>query len=108
MKNERNGLKARIYTKRCRTAALLLTMAAIFTVPAYAAGDPIAAVNNLADLMYGLVRAIGTIVTLWGVVQVGISIPSHDPSQRSTGFLCVAGGLIFFFAKEILSLIIGS
>ncbi len=107
MKNGRNGLKTQTHTKRCRMAALLLIMAVIFTVPAYAAGDPIAAVNKLADFMSGLVKACGSIMLLWGIVQIGISIPSHDPSQRAMGFLGAAGGLVFFFAKEILMLITG-
>ena len=41
----------------------------------------------------------------WGVVQVGLSFQSHDPSQRSQGFLTLAGGLVVTFAKEILDLI---
>ena len=41
-------------------------------------------------------------------VQVGLSLQSHDPSQRSQGFLTLAGGIIITFAKEILDLIIGT
>jgi hypothetical protein len=57
--------------------------------------------------MFGLIRAIGIILLGWGIVQVGMSLQSHDPSQRSNGFLTLAGGLIITFAKEILDLIIG-
>ena len=50
----------------------------------------------------------GTIILLgWGVVQVGLSFQSHDPSQRSQGFLTLAGGVVITFAKEILDLITG-
>ena len=41
------------------------------------------------------------------LVQVGLSLKSHDPSQRANGFLTVAGGIIITFAKEILNLIVG-
>ena len=41
----------------------------------------------------------------FGVVQVGLSLKSHDPSQRANGFLTLAGGVIITFAKEILDLI---
>ena len=34
-----------------------------------------------------------------------MSIQSHDASQRSQGMLCVFGGLIIAFSKEILSTI---
>ena len=35
-------------------------------------------------------------------MQVGLSLKSHDPSQRANGFLTLAGGVIITFAKEIL------
>ena len=58
--------------------------------------------------IFGLIRAIGLILTGFGVVQIGLSLKSHDPSQRANGFLTLAGGVIITFAKEILNLIIGS
>lgn len=76
-------------------------------VPAFADGDPITVVNNLSDFIFGLIRAVGIILLGWGIVQVGLSFQSHDPSQRSNGFLTLAGGVIITFAKEILNLIIG-
>ena len=51
------------------------------------------------------IRAIGLILLGFGVVQVGLSLKSHDPSQRANGFLTLAGGVIITFAKEILDLI---
>lgn len=80
-----------------------------FTVPAFATGeiisDPLEAVDNLSSFIFSLIRAIGLILLGWGVVQVGLSFQSHDPSQRSQGFLTLAGGLVITFAKEILDLI---
>ena len=76
-----------------------------FSIPAFAASDPLGVVNNLSDFIFSLIRAIGLILLGWGVVQVGLSFQSHDPSQRSQGFLTLAGGLVITFAKEILDLI---
>ena len=76
-----------------------------FSIPAFAASDPLAVVNNLSTFIFSLIRAIGLILLGWGVVQVGLSFQSHDPSQRSQGFLTLAGGLVVTFAKEILDLI---
>ncbi len=76
-------------------------------IPAFAADDPIAVVNNLSDFIFGLIRAVGLILLGWGIVQVGLSFQSHDPSQRSNGFLTLAGGIVITFAKEILTLITG-
>lgn len=73
----------------------------------YAAGDPLSVVNNLATFIFALIRAIGLILLGFGIVQVGLSLKSHDPSQRANGFLTLAGGIIITFAKEILDLIMG-
>ena len=78
-----------------------------FTATAFATDDPLEVVDNLSDFMFGLIRAIGIILLGWGIVQVGLSLKSHDPSQRANGFLTLAGGIIITFAKEILNLITG-
>jgi len=79
-----------------------------FTTTAFAAeDDPLEVVNNLSEFIFSLIRAIGIILLGWGIVQVGLSLKSHDPSQRANGFLTLAGGIIITFAKEILNLITG-
>jgi hypothetical protein len=72
-----------------------------------ATDDPLQVVNKLSDFMFGLVRAVGMILLGFGIVQIGLSLKSHDPSQRANGFLTLAGGIIITFAKEILNLITG-
>ena len=80
----------------------------VLTVPVFAdETDPITVVNNLSDFMFGLVRAVGMIMLGFAVVQIGLSLKSHDPSQRANGFLTLAGGVVITFAKEILTLITG-
>ena len=78
-----------------------------FTTTAFATNDPIQVVNNLSNFIFGLIRAVGLILLGFGIVQVGLSLKSHDPSQRANGFLTLAGGIIITFAKEILTLITG-
>lgn len=85
--------------------ALVLSLC-LFTVPASAAGgDPLDIVNNLSDFIFSIIKALGVIILGWGIVQVGMSIQSHDASQRTQGFLCLFGGLMIAFAKEILTTI---
>ena len=86
--------------------ALVLSMT-VGAVPVLAAGDPLVVINNLSTFIFSLIRAIGLILLGFGVVQVGLSLKSHDPSQRANGFLTLAGGVIITFAKEILDLIVG-
>ena len=100
-----NGSKKgiRTYIVIVLVIALLLALGST----AYAADDPVTIVNNLSNFIFGLIRAVGLILLGFGVVQVGLSLKSHDPSQRANGFLTLAGGIIITFAKEILTLITG-
>lgn len=82
-------------------------MFVLATPAAATGGDPLTVVNNLSEFIFSLIRAIGLILLGWGIVQVGLSLQSHDPSQRSNGFLTLAGGIIITFTKEILNLITG-
>ena len=99
--------------KRLFESAVCLTFAlALTVVPALATGGDagdggaaLAAVNNLSTFIFALIRAIGLILLGYGILQVGLSFQSHDPSQRSNGILTIAGGIIIVFTKEILDLI---
>ena len=97
--------------KRKRLWAALLTfvlLVSLLAVPVAAVEeDPITVVNRLSDFMFGLVRAVGMIMLGFAVVQIGLSLKSHDPSQRANGFMTLAGGVVITFAKEILTLITG-
>ena len=73
----------------------------------FAAGDPLGAISNLSSFIFSLIRASGLILLGFGILQVGLSLKSHDPSQRANGMLTVAGGIVITFTKEILSLITG-
>ena len=91
---------------------IVMYMALIFMMTIAAAAvnateDPLAVVNNLSEFIFSLIRAIGLILLGFGIVQIGLSLKSHDPSQRANGFLTLAGGVIITFTKEILTLITG-
>ena len=103
------------FVKRLFESAVCLTFAlALTVVPALATGGDagdggaaLAAVNNLSTFIFALIRAIGLILLGYGILQVGLSFQSHDPSLRSNGILTIAGGIIIVFTKEILELITG-
>ena len=96
----------RIYSVFACVALLLVATA----VPALAADDPLTVVNNLAGWAepWWFVYVPYLVILLgFGILQVGLSLKSHDPSQRANGMLTVAGGIVITFTKEILSLITG-
>ena len=93
---------------------LTLTMAVMVAPSAAAAAspsptttDPLAIVSNLSNFIFSLIRAVGLILLGYGILQVGLSLQSHDPSQCSNGMLTVAGGIVITFTREILNLITG-
>lgn len=107
----KHDLKTRDFERKAkRIYAVLACVAMVMmatAVPALAADDPLAVVNNLSDFIFSLIRAIGLILLGFGILQVGLSLKSHDPSQRANGMLTVAGGIVITFTKEILTLITG-
>ena len=89
----------------CIFCAVVLVFS--FATVAFADDDPIQVVNKLSEFIFGLIRAVGIILLGFGVLQLGLSLKSHDPSQRANGMLTIAGGIVITFTKEILTLITG-
>ena len=90
---------------RARIAHRLLSMiiACLAVVPAFADNEALNAVNKLSDTIFALIKAVGLICAGWGVLQLGMSVQSHDASQRTQGVLCILGGLLIYFVKAILT-----
>lgn len=102
-----HSLKIKCCCKGNYVFVTLIATMFCFAVTAFADDDPLTVVNNLSTFIFGLIRAVGLIILAWGIVQVGLSFQTHDPSQRSNGFLTLAGGVVITFTKEILNLITG-
>ena len=103
-KEEKNKLKR---TEKILKGIHLALVILLSATTVYAADDPLTVVNNLSNFIFGLIRAVGMIILGFSIVQIGLSIKSHDPSQRANGFLTLAGGIVITFAKEILGIIVG-
>ena len=97
--------KRKAILKRYLATAITCAIVGVVMIPVLADSDAETAIKNMSNIIFGIIRAIGVILSGWGLVQVGMSFQSHDPSQRSQGFLCLAGGLIIVFAKSILTAI---
>ena len=93
------------YLSTCLAVVLLVFGA----TPVYASGgDPIETISNLSTFIFSAIRAIGIIILGFGIVQIGLSLKSHDASQRANGFLTFFGGVVITFAKNILDLVVGA
>ncbi len=102
---EKNKIKNVVNGLRLLQLFLILLF---ITTNVYAANDdPLSVINNLSNFIFSITKVVGAILTVFGIMQFGLSFKSQDPSQRSNGVFQVIGGLIVFFAKEILNLITG-
>ena len=111
MKEKKKVMNKNFIVKSLKRVSLVGATAIAFFVcqanQVFATDDPLTVINNLSTFIFSVIRAIGMILLGWGIVQIGLALKSHDPSQRANGFLTVAGGIIITFAKEILDLITG-
>lgn len=105
MKNNINNKKRNKILKTLLICLLILGIMSSNIIVFASEEDPLQVVNNLSDFIFGLIRAVGMIILGFSVVQIGLSIKSHDASQRANGFLTFAGGLFITFAKDILDFI---
>lgn len=109
MKKQNDFKTLNVQSKIKRTylvAATTVAMVSLMAVPAFAAGDPLGTINNLSTFVFSAIRAIGAILLGFGIVQVGLALKSHDAGQRAQGFMTVFGGIIIYFAKDVLDLIV--
>ena len=94
-------------------AATVVAAAFVMAMPAFA-DDPLTTINNLSafvfnnlsDFIFSLIRAIGLILLGFGIVQIGLALKGHDASQRAQGFMTFFGGVVIYFAKDILDMIL--
>lgn len=108
VKNEKKNKKEhKILKKILFIGGYVVALNVIQQIQVFATDDPITVVNNLSNFIFGLIRAVGMIILGFGVVQVGMSLKSHDPTQRANGIMTLAGGIVITFAKEILNIITG-
>ena len=84
--------------------SVLALLISLMTSTVFAA-DPLTTINSLSDFIFAAIKAIGLILLGFGIVQIGLSLKSHDASQRANGFLTFFGGVVIAFAKDILDMI---
>ena len=82
-------------------------------MPAFASGggysgsDVENVMKGMSGFIFSAIKAIGFILMGLGIVQIGLAFKGHDPAQRATGMLCLFGGILIAFSKEIIEVIAG-
>ena len=101
--------KMKKFTNACRNATMTGCVALALAMPVFAeeeeGNDVTDILNNLVDLLFDIIRLVGVIGLIWGVVTFAMSITGHDPSQRIQGTITIAASLLLIFVKSILTAI---
>ena len=107
-KTSRNGMSKAANDRKIKRIYLTATVVAaafVMAMPAFA-DDPLTTINNLSDFVFSAIKAIGAILLGFGIVQIGLALKGHDASQRAQGFMTFFGGVVIYFAKDILDMIL--
>lgn len=94
-----------------RAVSILITALIILStcvLPAFAAPTGTGIENslrNFVDLIVIVVRIVGFIMGIYGIVEFAKAQTAHDGAGRMNGALWFVSGLFVFFAKEILEAI---
>ena len=106
-KNNKLEERLKKFRKVSTVLICISTILSITTPTVYAASDPLSVINNLSNFIFDIVTAVGGIMVVFGIVQFGMALKSHDPSQKASSIFTIVGGLIIAFAKTILNIIMG-
>ena len=105
MKNQNKMEKAQKILKKTKYTLIAIALVLSAVTNTVLAADPLGTINSLSDFIFAAIKAIGIILLGFGIVQIGLSLKSHDASQRANGFLTFFGGVVIAFAKDILDMI---
>ena len=105
MKKQNKLEKVTLVLRRVKIALVSMVLMMSLMTNTVLAASPLDTINSLSDFIFAAIKAIGLILLGFGIMQIGLSLKSHDASQRANGFLTFFGGVIIAFAKDILDMI---
>ena len=91
----------------CKTYFVFFMIAALifcFSMTVFASSGVNTALKSFMDILFTVTKIVGVGLTLWGVIQLVMALIGHDPNQRLNALFFLGGGVIVFFAKEIIEL----
>ena len=77
----------------------------LFTFTVFASDGGVgSALSSFMEVLFTVTKIVGVGLALWGVIQLVMALIGHDPNQRLTALFFLGGGVMVFFAKEIIEL----
>ena len=91
------------------TIATFMT-AAIFagSAPVFASGGAgvVTGINTLKDTLITIIQAVGVVVIVWGVFELGKAFTQHDSASKIQAMGPIIGGAIMVAASIVVSLFV--
>lgn len=64
-------------------------------------------INNLLSVLWLIPRGLGIWILIQGIQLLATGFSEHQNAQKWQGALTIIGGLMLFFARELLRMITG-
>ena len=96
----------RVKMKRLAGALAFIICLGLISQGIFASSSAITGkINNLYDLVLGIIKAAGAIVLAWGVFEFAAGYQSHDSSQQTQSLKKVISGILMCGASTVISLV---
>ena len=66
--------------------------------------DAAAMLGSFISFVLNIVTLAGVGVLIWGIVQFAMSMPAHDPQQRTNSYFMIGAGAVIISARAILAM----
>ncbi len=87
-------------------SAITAVIAMIIANPVFASSSAITGkIDNLYNLVLGIIKAAGAIVLAWGVFEFAAGYQSHDSAQQTQSLKKVISGILMCGASTVISLV---
>ncbi len=74
------------------------------TVSVPSSVDAAAMLGSFISFVLNIVTLAGVGVLIWGIVQFAMSMPAHDPQQRTNSYFMIGAGAVIISARAILAM----
>ncbi len=87
------------------TALIAGVLLIICCSPVYATGQITGKINNLKDLVLGIIQSAGAIVLLWGIFEFATSYSGSEFTQQTNSLKKIVSGILMLGASTVVSII---
>ena len=94
--------------KAVAIAAFMVAAIVAGSAPVFASGGAgvVTGINTLKDTLITIIQAVGVVVIVWGVFELGKAFTQHDSASKIQAMGPIIGGAIMVAASIVVSLFV--